>query len=407
MNRFASLVVLGSLLVLPAAAQDGMGGGDPLSKRLAAAYQKAADWLVAQQDSSGAWMVGKEKQPSLAYTGLMVAALADGTDAQKAKYKAAVAKGLDYLVSKQNSDGSFGEGPTGGYLKTYATGIGLMALALGGPDRKDAIGNARGYLKNNQLKEGIEKGALGYGDKEVKGVDDKGRPIEKAGIANLSTTGFAAEGMARSGLPKNDEFWKLVVEYVQKCQNNSETNSDPAWIAKLKEQGLSIGNDGGLFYAATADRDAHKAGVQKVIDQETIKSYGSMTYDGIKTYLYAGLSKDDPRVKAALDWVRKNYSVEGHPGFGFDEKTRTHLQGLFYYYLLMARAFEALGEKTFKTFDGQEHHWAEELGEQLLKVQKDAGMWVNENPRWWEGDPLLTTSYVLNVLNTVQRHVRN
>jgi squalene-hopene/tetraprenyl-beta-curcumene cyclase len=130
-----------------------------------------------------------------------------------------------------------------------------------------------------------------------------------------------------------------------------------------------------------------------------------MTYDGIKAYIYAGLKKDDPRVKAAIDWVRKNYSVEAHPGWAFDDKGRTHLTGLFYYYLMMARAFDAMGEKTFTTFDGKEHKWANELGEQLLKVQKDEKMWVNENPRWQESSPVLVTSYVLNVLNSVLKYV--
>jgi squalene-hopene/tetraprenyl-beta-curcumene cyclase len=376
---------------------------DDLKKNLVGAYSRAADWLVSQQDDKGAWKAGPagKEQPSIAYTGLIVAALAEAPADLRAKYKAAIDKGVGFIVSKQNADGSFGEGPAGGYYKVYTTSISLMALSLASPDKKDAIGNARGYIKNNQLKEGPDKGSLGYGDKEPK--FENGKLVEKSSIPNLSTTGFAAEGMARSGLPKDDQFWKLVIEYVQKCQNNSETNNDPQFIARLKEKGLSVGDDGGLFYAA--DPADTKAGTVKLTDKTIIQSYGSMTYDGIKTYLYSGLPKDDPRVKAALDWVRKNYSVEAHPGFAFDVKTRTHIMGLFYYYLLMARAFDALGEKTFTTFDGKVHKWANELGEQLLKVQKDEKMWVNENMRWQEDSPVLVTSYVLNVLNAVMKYV--
>lgn len=375
---------------------------DDLKKNLTGAYSRAADWIVGQQDASGAWKDGPpgKEQPSLSYTGLIVSALAEAPGDLKAKYRPAIDKGVGYIISKQNTDGSFGEGPAGAYLKVYSTSIALMALSLGAPDKKDNIGNARGYLKNNQLKEGVDKGSLGYGDKDVK--MENGKPVEKPSIPNLSTTGFAAEGMARSGLPKDDAFWKLVIEYVSKCQNNSETNTDKEFLARLKEKGLSVGDDGGLFYAA--DPGDVKAGTVKLTDKTVIQSYGSMTYDGIKTYLYAGLTKDDPRVKAALDWVRKNYSVEGHPGFAFDDK-RTHLMGLFYYYLMMARAFDALGEKTFTTFDGKVHKWANELGEQLLKVQKDEKMWVNDNARWREDSPLLVTSYVLNVLNAVMKYV--
>jgi squalene-hopene/tetraprenyl-beta-curcumene cyclase len=352
---------------------------------------------VSQQDDKGAWT--EKGQPSLAYTGLIVAALAEAPPDLKPKYKPAVDKAVAYLVSKQNGDGSFGE-MGGEFLKVYTTSIALMALSLAAPDRKDAIGNARGYLKTNQLKEGVDKGSLGYGDKDLK--MEEGKPVPKPVIPNLSTTGFAAEGLARSGLPQDDAFWKLVIEYVSKCQNNSETNTDKEFVARLKEKGLSLGDDGGLFYAANpADI---RGGTVKLTDKEIINSYGSMTYDGIKTYIYAGLKKDDPRVKAAIDWVRKNYSVEAHPGFAFDDK-RTHIMGLFYYYLMMARAFDAMGEKTFTTFDGKVHKWANELGEQLLKVQKEEKMWVNENARWREDNPLLVTSYVLNVLNAVMKHV--
>lgn len=391
-----AMAVLGLLTPAQASPQD------DLKKKLAEAYGRSADWIVGQQDGSGAWKAGPpgKEQPSIAYTGLVVSALAEAPKDIRAKYKGAIDKGVAYIVSKQNDDGSFGDGPGGAFLKVYTTSISLMALSLAAPDKKDAIGNSRGYLRNNQLKEGVDKGSLGYGDKEPKMED--GKLVEKSTIPNLSTTGFAAEGMARSGLPKDDQFWKLVVEYVSKCQNNSETNKDPEFVARLKEKGLAVGDDGGLFYAA--DPRDMKAGTVKITDKVIIQSYGSMTYDGIKTYLYAGLSKDDPRVKSAIDWVRKNYSVEAHPGFAWDEK-RTDLQGLYYYYLVMARAFEAIGEKTFKTFDGKDHKWANELGEQLLKVQREQKMWMNDNPRWQESSPVLTTSYVLNVLNVVLKHV--
>ena len=39
-----------------------------------------------------------------------------------------------------------------------------------------------------------------------------------------------------------------------------------------------------------------------------------MTYAGLKSFLYAGVSKDDPRVKAAVEWVRKHYTVTENPG---------------------------------------------------------------------------------------------
>ncbi len=385
---------------LLAAAQD---SNSDLRKKLEEAYGKAADWLVSQQDKSGAWLQGPsgKQAPSVAYTSLVVSALASAPAELREKYKDSIARGAEFLNSRKNDDGSFGEGPGGGFLKTYATALALQALYTVDKEKyTDAVRGAQAYLKQNQVKEGGAKGGSGYGD------DAPGKEGVKKTIANLSTTGFAAEALKTSGLPQDDEFWKLVVEFVRKCQNNSETNSDPQWVAALNAKGLAVGDDGGLYYAPIADQEIHKAGTVKVVDKEVIRSYGSMTYEGIKTYLYAGLKKDSPEVKAAVDWVRKNYSVDAHPGFPFDEKKRDHLRGLFFYYAAMSRAMDAVGENPFRTFDGKEHDWPRELAEQLLKTMKEGKMWVNDNPSWWENDPLLVTSYVLNTLNVLMNHVR-
>jgi len=380
-----------------AADQDG-----DLRRRLEAAYTSAGDWLGSQQDGGGAWKQGPpgREQPSVAFTGLVVTALARAPKELRARYQASIDKGAAFIVSKRNEDGSFGEGPTGAFLKTYATAVALMALSA--TDREkfaEPIRGAQAYLKQHQLKEGIDRGGSGYGD------DEPSKDGMKKTIANLSTTGFTADAMEESGLPKNDEFWKLVVEFVRRCQNNSETNTDKDFVEKLKAVGLSIGDDGGLYYAPSAERKIHKAGT-KITDKEIIQSYGSMTYHGIKTYLFAGLKKDSPEVKAAIDWVRKNYNIEAHPGFPYDAAKRNHLRGLFYYYYVMARAMDAIGEKPFRTFDGKEHDWPVEMGRHLLKIMKDGKMWVNDNPAWWEDNPLLVTSYVLGTLDILMKHVR-
>lgn len=60
-----------------------------------------------------------------------------------------------------------------------------------------------------------------------------------------------------------------------------------------------------------------------------------MTYSGLKSLVYAGLTKDDPRLKAAVTWIRENYDVNSNPGMGD--------AGLYYYYHTFAKALDALG----------------------------------------------------------------
>ncbi len=392
---------------IPAAAAEAPKTDD-LGKRLRETWQSAADWLVSQQDASGAWKMGPPGQqaPSPSYTGLIITALANAPAELRSKCQAPLDKAVAFLVSKANDDGSFGEGQTGTFMKTYTTGIALMAL--GSVDREkhaQRIRGAQAYLKHNQLKEGAFRGGLGYGDEKPRFKDGK-IVVEQETLPNLSVVGFAADGLHVSGLPKDEAFWKLVVEFVRKCQNSSEVNTDPQFVAALKEKGLTVGEDGGLYYAPIADPKLQKAGTKKISDRESISSYGAMTYDGIKTYLYAGLPKDSPEVRAAMDWVRKNYSVDVHPGFAFDAVQRHHLRGLYHYYLVMVRALDAFGENPLETFDGKRRDWPREIAAQLLKTVKDSKMWINENAAWYEGDPVLVTSYVLTTCDVLLKYVK-
>src|SRR5205085_5598380 len=85
---------------------------DDVAKKLTETYASAADWMVSQQDASGAWKqtAGDKMVPSPSFTGLVVTALGGAPASLKEKYKPAVDKGLAYLLSKINADGSVGEG---------------------------------------------------------------------------------------------------------------------------------------------------------------------------------------------------------------------------------------------------------------------------------------------------------
>jgi squalene-hopene/tetraprenyl-beta-curcumene cyclase len=120
-----------------------------------------------------------------------------------------------------------------------------------------------------------------------------------------------------------------------------------------------------------------------------------MTYAGIKSMIYAGLKKDDPRVKAATDWVRKHYTVGENPGMPADRR----LQGLFYYYHTMAKCLDSLGWDHVEDMNGTKHDWRKDITEALAKRQRPDGSWVNDADRWFEGDPNLVGGYALMTLS--------
>jgi squalene-hopene/tetraprenyl-beta-curcumene cyclase len=146
-------------------------------------------------------------------------------------------------------------------------------------------------------------------------------------------------------------------------------------------------NDGGFFYTV-ADGGESKAGNEP---NGGLRSYGSMTYAGLKSMIYAGLTEDDPRVKAAVGFLRQHYTLDSNPGM--DQ------QGLFYYYHTMAKALDALGEDQFVDAAGKAHAWRVELSNKLKELQRADGSWVNDTTRWMEGDPNLVCGYALLALS--------
>jgi squalene-hopene/tetraprenyl-beta-curcumene cyclase len=115
-----------------------------------------------------------------------------------------------------------------------------------------------------------------------------------------------------------------------------------------------------------------------------------MTYAGLKSMIYAGVKADDPRVKAAVEWIRKNYDLKSNPGMGD--------AGLYYYYHTFAKALDAMGVDEFVDEQGAKHDWRAELIAELASRQQPDGSWINDNERWLEGDPTLVTGYALLAL---------
>ena len=166
--------------------------------------------------------------------------------------------------------------------------------------------------------------------------------------------------------------------FVSRCQNLESEFNTTEFPAKV--------NDGGFYYTPAAGGNS-QAGKNP---DGGLRSYASMTYAGLKSMLYAGLTKDDKRVKAALEWIRKFYSVDQNPGL--------EQQGLYYYYHTMAKTLSTMDVDLFVDAKGVKHDWRKEIAEALAKRQKENGSWVNAADRWMEGDPNLATSYGLMAL---------
>jgi squalene-hopene/tetraprenyl-beta-curcumene cyclase len=283
-----------------------------------------------------------------------------------------VAKALKYLEGFVHEDGGiYGEGNH----KNYETCISLICFKEANRSGKyDAlIKKADAFVKATQwggdgktTPDAIQFGGAGYGR-----TGD--RP-------DLSNTSFLVDALRAAGNEEDSEAIQAALVFVSRCQNlESEHNATP-FAAKS--------NDGGFYYTPAAG-GVSQAGTDEATG--ALRSYASMTYAGLKSMIYAGVKPDDKRVTAALNWLKKNYTLESNPGM--------ELAGLYYYYHTMAKALSALGEDTFVDETGKSHDWRQELIDELASRQQPDGSWVNENSRWMEGDPNLVTGYALLALS--------
>ena len=291
----------------------------------------------------------------------------------------AIARALQHLRTFRHDDGGLYQ-PDSLY-KNYETCLAAMCIReaqrlgqLAGkadPADQQLLANAIDFLRGEQWDqgEGLETsdpayGGAGYGTHE--------RP-------DLSNTSYLTDALKSLGVASDDPIWKRCEIFVSRCQNLESDHNTTEFASKNP--------DGGFYYTPAAGGTS-QAGTT---DAGGLRSYGSMTYAGLKSLLYAGVDRNDPRVVAAYEWITRNYDLSSNPGLGS--------QGLYYYYHTFAKSLAAWGHHDLVDATGARHRWQDELVATLAKHQRSDGSWVNDHPRWREDDPALVTAYSLLALH--------
>ena len=363
-NRFwhsliLGLVVLGGITTR-ARAQEMIG---PTAETLAKGRSHGAEFLIASQQPDGSWT--SEKQPGI--TGLVTFSL---LEAGVKPDHPAIVKALKHLTTFVQPDGGIYHPETG--HKNYETSITLLAFRAANTNGQyDALlKKAVEFLRGIQWDEadGADPSQPAYGGQ---GYGRSKRP-------DLSNTSFFLEALKSSGVGPEDEAMKRALVFISRCQNLESEHNTTEFSSKV--------NDGGFYYTPAGGGNSQAGNTA----DGGLRSYASMTYAGLKSMIYAGLEADDPRVKAATAWIRKNYTVNENPGLG--------QQGVYYYHQTFAKALTAMKVDLFEDATGNKHDWRKELADHLLSTQSENGSWVNKNDRWYEGDPNLATAYALMAL---------
>jgi squalene-hopene/tetraprenyl-beta-curcumene cyclase len=327
-------------------------------QKLMDSMNKGAAFLRQQQRPDGTF----DNHPGI--TAMAAAALLRQPGVAREKQLETVGKTLDYLTGLAKPDGGI-------YVKDiphYITAVSVQALVAGGrPSDKPVIEKARAYLADHLLDEGEgistkDKfyGGMGYG-----GTSD-------GGIADIISLEYSLRAMKEAELPASDGAWQKAITFLQRTQNYKETN-DQTWSK----------DDGGFLYYP---------GYSQI--EGTTLSYGSATYAGILSYAWANLQKNDRRVQAAVKWIGEHYTLDENPGIG--------QKAVYYYYMVFAKALQALGEPVIVDAKGVGHNWREELAAKLLSLQHPEGFWVNDkNPAEMQGNRTLVTSFTMMAIQAI------
>jgi len=351
---------------LPAQAEETAATG-PDPKQHAEMVEKGIRFLASQQAEDGSFSA----QAGIGPTALVALAMLENG---RTPQDPVVAKTLKYLETAVQQNGAIHL--SGSRLPNYETCAALMAFHAANKDGQydDLIRRAERFIRGGQWDETEDKDAadLYYGGA---GYGGSSRP-------DLSNTAFLIDALKASGAGPDDEAMQKALVFVSRCQNLETEHNTTEFAAKI--------NDGGFYYTPVVSRqDEARQG-----PEGGLRSYGAMTYAGFKSMLYAGLSNDDPRVKAAQQWISKHYDVDANPGMGD--------AGLYYYYHTFAKALDAWDRDMIEDAQGKKHDWRKDLTAALAKRQQPSGSWVNENTRWFEGDANLATAFALLSLSYCQ-----
>jgi len=371
------------------------------------AIEKGLAWLANRQDTvSGAfgaeYMLGVTELAALSFMNNGHYASGPITD----PYSSVVRQALRLVVNQQDlydpneteRYGAIYEAFTGGdrgYVNNYTTAIGILALATADRNNTtkeytDKIMAAAAYLVRAQNGNNAANNA-GYQDTNAHyGGWGYGWPDQTYRWADLSNTQFVLLGLdaakrsihADTTLTNDQNALDLVAAidtafdrsmvFLQRCQNLDLVN-DMDWANGKTDGGFIYNPDMGFEdFAGMMD------------------SYGAMTYAGIWSYHLNGLTPDDPRMAAALNWAANNFAVDYHAPWMGDKHS------LYYYYLSLAKALSMVGTAA----DDVSPTWYGQLACELVNRQRTDGYWVNFNTGEGEGIKELTTSYALLSLAT-------
>ena len=319
---------------------------------------RAAEYLWAQQAADGGFHSATYGllRSGQSLTPFVLGALLRVPGATMPAPPGAVERAIAFIRQHTSPDGAVGVAGGDADYPNYATALAVDALVVARrssftPDIAKMVAQLRAQQfsdANGWASEHMAYGGWGMGGAIRRPPD--------AGHVDLSMTRFVLEALRASGAGGSDPAMTRARVFLERAQNR----------------------DGGFSFSPVMPA-LNKAGR----NDEGFVSYGTTTADGVLALRATGLSDSDPRLASALEWLDRNHQPDRVPGFGEGEDRQTSWStGLrFYYAAAIAAARPALSVR--------------------LPEQADDGSFRNANTRVKEDDPLIATTFAVQMLTHV------
>ena len=346
-----------------------------LTNEINSAIDRALDWLAVRQREDGTW--SNQQFPALTALPAWTFIRSDHP-----KRDQVVTNAVQSLLSNVQSDGGIYRevaGRRGGGLSIYNTAIAMTVLhALGDPEHTETILNARTFVSQGQLTgDDIYHGGFGY---DVRTQEPYADLMNTLQVLEAMRYTADLEEERPAGQSRATVDWEAAAQFVSSLQNPPESGPEHA---------------GGFFYNPSQSKAGQEVQEDGTV---TLRSFGSMTYAGMLALIYAGVDRNDPRVRSAFDWASRHWTIEENPGMG--------TQGYFFFLNVLSRALNAYGVEWIPQAEDQLLNWRRETALRLVRTQRidpetGQGYWRNEDGRFWENDPVLVTAYSVLALQTI------
>ena len=324
-----------------------------------AAVARGLRWLASVQNTDGSWSLKNydrhanpnNKGDCMATGQALLPFLGAGQTHEFGIYQTNVARGLSWMIQNQLPNGDLRAG-----LRTeagmYAHGQGAIVLCevlamTGDVQFRDPAQRAIEFIENAQAKDG------GW----------RYRPGQKGDTSVLGWQMMALQSAAAA---------KMNLEINSQAFTNAGRFLDS--VSVKSRTGFTARAPYGTFYSYQKGRQPTE----------------TMTAEAILCRMYLGWNRNDPRTAAAIDWLMK-----------YNLPSKRKMNVYYWYY----------GSQVMHHYGGRQwERWNQRVQELLLESQesggRNAGSWSHKQFRWGpQGGRIYTTAMSICTLEVYYRHL--